>query len=322
MLPLSGFDSDLLDGILSVIADGYSRIVFWGVNPACLRVLSLMSSSGLLPHVTAIIDARTTMRGKTLFGFDVQEPRAIREINVDVLVITSDQDKERALEEYLSYDDRLPRIVFSGNANYDFDDPVYFDIVKSCPIKSKAGGYPHMLIHLYQCLKHVATKGLKGDVAEFGVFQGGTTVFMAKVLRYYGHEGKIYGFDTFSGFPTQKSALDLYKDPKCEFSDYSSVSSYCSPYNIELVPGDICTTFTRLKTLPLVLCFFDTDNYSATYSALTTCIDQTVQGGMLAFDHYYSPTWHNTVGERIAIRQVLRNKSLLNLFGTGVFVKI
>jgi len=178
------------------------------------------------------------------------------------------------------------------------------------------------LVHLYQSLKYVATRNLLGDVAEFGVYQGGTTVFMAKVLQHYGHTGRIYGFDTFAGFPQRKSVLDIYRDKKCEFPDYDAVKRYCSVYNIELVQGDICETYTRLQGIPLVLSFFDTDNYSPTRHALELCVKQTVQGGILAFDHYYSPNWNKTVGERIAIRQVLHENQTFNLHGTGFFVKM
>ncbi len=145
-----------------------------------------------------------------------------------------------------------------------------------------------MLVHLYQSLKYVMTRNLRGAVAEFGVYQGGTTVFMAKVLQHYGYSGRIYGFDTFAGFPPRKHILDI----------------------------------SRLQGIPLMLSFFDTDNYSPTRKALELCLEQTVQGGILAFDHYYSPGWNKTVGERIAIRQSLEKKEVLNFHGTGIFIKI
>ena len=72
----------------------------------------------------------------------------------------------------------------------------------------------------------------------------------------------------------------------------------------------------------MALSFFDTDNYSPTRKALELCIEQTVQGGILAFDHHFSPGWNKTVGERIAIRQALEKKEVLNFHGTGIFIKI
>jgi predicted O-methyltransferase YrrM len=114
----------------------------------------------------------------------------------------------------------------------------------------------------------------------------------------------------------------MYRDEKCEFPDFETVKNYCSPYKIELVAGDIQQTCERLKDTDLALSFFDTDNYSATRKALEICLERTVPGGVLAFDHYFSPTWEQTVGERIAAKQVLKDASLLNLHGTGIFLKL
>jgi O-methyltransferase len=178
------------------------------------------------------------------------------------------------------------------------------------------------LVHLYQALRYISARKLQGAIAEFGVFQGGTTVFMAKVLQHFGSQSRIYGFDTFAGFPPRKHALDLYSDAKCEFPHYDVVKAYCYPYNIELVKGDISETYRQLNGIPLALTFFDADNYSTARSALPLCYEQTVPGGILAFDHYYSPNWVRTIGERIAIKEVLSTLDVLNLHGTGVFIKV
>jgi len=145
---------------------------------------------------------------------------------------------------------------------------------------------------------------------------------MAKVLKHFGNAARIYGFDTFEGFPKRSHVLDMYGDEKCEFRDFETVKNYCSPYNIELVAGDIKHTCEKLTDIDLALSFFDTDNYSATRRALEICIERTVPGGVLAFDHYFSPTWGNTIGERIAAKQVLGEMNLLNLHGTGIFLKL
>ena len=146
---------------------------------------------------------------------------------------------------------------------------------------------------------------------------------LAKALKRFGLDCKIYAFDTFSQFPPRKSLFDLYDDSQDEFSDFDSVSDYCKPFNIELVRGDICETYHRIESIPLVLSLFDTDNYSPTRAALDTVYRQTVSGGILAFDHYYcDEKWIYTVGERMAISEVLHDKDVLNFHGTGIFLKV
>lgn len=322
MVTSDDFVENLYNEVVSAIATGSTAIAVWGINSSGLRVLSTLYSSGLLSFITVLVDDRPMLQGKHFFGFEVHSPASLSEISIDTLVVAFDSEKERVLEEYARISNCLPKVIFSGDSNYDFNDPVFYEIVRSCPVKSKAGGYSSMLIHLFQALKSVAERNLQGDVAEFGIFQGGTTVFMAKVLKYYGHPGRIYAFDTFTGFPPRKSVMDNYSDKKCEFQDQKVVAAYCSPFNIELVPGDICETYTKLHGIPLALSFFDTDNYSATKQALGLCFEQTIPTGILAFDHYFSPSWNKTIGERIAVNQFLKEKRMFNLYQTGIFIKM
>ena len=316
------FVRDLLEEILKAIAAGQSRLLIWGSGVTGVRLLGLLKERGLESFIAGVIDSQKAMHGRNVAGFAIAAPAEVGQLQFDTLVVAADEEKEALLREFARLDGRKVPIVICGNRHYEFNDPTFAAIVNSCHVKSKAGGYPHMLIHLYQALRYISTRNLQGAVAEFGVFQGGTTVFIAKVLQHFGSESKIYGFDTFAGFPPQKHALDLYSDAKCEFPYYDVVKAYCAPYNIELVKGDISETYRHLTAVPLALTFFDADNYSTARSALPLCYEQTVPGGVLAFDHYYSPNWVRTIGERIAIEEVLGRKDALNLFGTGIFIKI
>jgi O-methyltransferase len=321
-MPLDEFTTALFQDVIRAIADGRSQIVVWGMTPSGVSLLGALRSCGLIERITGLIDARPALQGQQLFGLQVEPPERLTRISMDTLVIACDQEKEAVLDSFVQHDSRTPQVVMRGNAHYMFRDPVFEAIVASCPVKSKAGGYPDMLTHLYQVLQSIATRELHGDIAEFGVYQGGTTVFLAKVLKHFGHSGTVYGFDTFAGFPERSSILDLYSDRKCEFPDYETVRAYCAPYNIKLIRGDIRETYIALQNVDLVLSFFDTDNYAATHSALELCYERTVPGGILAFDHYYSPNWEQTIGERMAARQVLSNKPVFHLHGTGIFVKL
>jgi hypothetical protein len=215
----------------------------------------------------------------------------------------------------------LPNIILSGSAHLEFRDPLFDMILSECSITPKAGGYPYILKHIFQCLKHLAQSNRQGAIAEFGAFQCGTTVFMAKVLQRFGSTATIYAFDTFAGFPHRRSVLDLFVDEKYAANDLERTLAYCRDYNIVLVPGDISETYLSIKAIPLMFTFFDTDNYSPTKVALKLCYEQTVEGGMIAFDHYYSPDWPQTVGERIAAKDILADTNLFHLHGTGIFLK-
>jgi hypothetical protein len=282
-----------------------------------------MRNSGLQHYVVGVVDDKATSGVKVPDYCTVFQTESVRNLELDTLVITLDDDKELVLRAYANLNGRFPHVIMAGTGHLKFRDRLFEDVVSSCFVSSHAGGYQDMLVHLYQSIAYLSKRKLNGSVAEFGVYKGGTTVFIAKVLKRLGIDCRIYAFDTFSKFPPRKSMFDLYDDPHDEFSDFDAVSDYCRPFNIELVRGDICDTYHRIESIPLILSFFDTDNYSPTRAALDTVYRQTVPGGILAFDHYYcDERWTYTIGERMAISEVLHDKDALNLHGSGIFLKL
>ena len=95
----------------------------------------------------------------------------------------------------------------------------------------------HSLVHLYQCLANAARLGLSGAVAEFGMFKGGTTMFLSRVIERLGVTWPVIGFDTFGGFPPRRSPLDMYDHPGCVFTDLAAVRRYLDGRDIEIVAG-------------------------------------------------------------------------------------
>ena len=45
------------------------------------------------------------------------------------------------------------------------------------------------------------TKKIKGDIIEFGIWNGNNLFFIKKVVDYYKLKKKVIGYDNFSGFP-------------------------------------------------------------------------------------------------------------------------
>lgn len=298
-------------------------ILFWGFNEFCVILIKRMYSNNISEKICGIIDSNEELQGSKIEDFTVLTPQSISELKFDTLVVISDSHKENILKTFSTMDNRKPKIIMAGIGHLNFKDSVYHEVLSSSLVPPRAFGYKNMLIHLYQSLIYIAKNGLNGDIAEFGVYKGGTTVFLARIAEKLGIKAKIFAFDTFCGFPERKSVLDMYDDPHDEFSDFDAVVNYCKPFNIDLVKGDISQTYHRLEGISLVLSFFDTDNYSPTKDALDLCYKQTVKGGIMAFDHYYcDERWLYTLGERIAVSDFFRDKNVLNLYGTGLFLKL
>jgi O-methyltransferase len=319
------FCNDLQAQILAAIELGKRGFVYWGFNQNCIKVLSELKQLGLLESYTSgVIDPSPEKQGKKICGYEVLSPEKAVSLNIDVLVITENANKETSLREFSKVDSRLPTVIISGVEHIAFREPTFDELFSSCLVKSYATGYPNSRIHIYQSIKYLAESGIKGSVAEFGIFKGGTIVFIAKILAHFGLDDvKIYGFDIFEGFPSSRTIFDLYTNPECEFQDFEAVSRYCKDYGIEVIKGDICETYKVLEGVPLMFSFFDTDNYSPVRSALELCFEQTVKGGVLAFDHYTTEEpFIYTIGERMAAQEILKDKKVFHLHDTGIFVKL
>jgi O-methyltransferase len=248
--------------------------------------------------------------------------------NPDLLVIASDTRKEPLLHAAAALLDptgQLPHVVLAGIGHQRFEDPMFDALEQPALVPSYATGHPSTRVHLYQCLQFAARHDLTGAVVELGAFKGGTTVWLAKAISALGVKAsKVIGFDSWDGFPPRRSLLDLYTHPRCVFRDLDAVRTYTAPYGIELVPGDIAETVPeRLRREPILLAFIDTDNYSGTRAALQTIVGNLRPGGAIVLDHLWTTAeYAYTVGERIAARQSLDDAGLLQLHGTGVYVKL
>ncbi len=60
-------------------------------------------------------------------------------------------------------------------------------------------------------------KKFEGDIFEAGVFKGASLIALAMILKEIGSNKKVYGFDSFSGFPT------IYHD-KDELSEFDRMA--------------------------------------------------------------------------------------------------
>jgi O-methyltransferase len=295
-------------------------MVVCGVSPATADLLRRLRVAGLGSAICAVVTSQEPPRSE-FCGIPVIRADEIGGFDPDALIIVADAEKEDALRSFAQGSHSRPRVIFAGDGQYTFQDPAFSSILESCSVKPKAWGYPLMLVHLFQALRYLAKRKISGDVAEFGVLHGGTTVFLAKAMEHLGVSGRIYGFDTFRGFPPPASPLDLFFEQKYSLANFENVRRYCEPYPIDLIRGDIAETYQRLHGVPLALCFFDTDNYTPVRAALPTCAEQLVPGGVLAFDHYYSPGWGRTIGEKMAADEVISSGEFFHLHGTGIFLK-
>jgi hypothetical protein len=317
------FDDELAsEAVERAFAHDRRRIAILGLNPAGAVVKHRLDLAGLSSSVLGVFDPSIPE------GSDLARPWAeLAEGAPDLLVVTGDADKEALLLAYWTLcgeGPNPPEVVLAGIAHLDFADPLFDELDAPALVPSYATGYAFTRVHIYQCLVAAAAAGIEGAVVEFGAFKGGTTAWLARVVRRLGLNSQVIAFDSWAGFPERRSVLDLYTHPRCVFTDVVAVRSHLEPLGVELVVGDITETASpRLSGEPILLAFVDTDNYSPAKAALQAVVPNLVHGGAIVFDHYETTAEYvYTVGERIAAREVLSGTAFAQIHGTGVFIKV
>lgn len=169
---------------------------------------------------------------------------------------------------------------------------------------------------------------VKGSVVECGVFRGFGLMSWAKLSTILEPENltrRIYGFDTFDGFPSIASE-DKSKSSRAEVgalraSSHDELQQLIQQYDadrflghipkVELVKGDIAKTapaFVEERPhLVVGLLFIDCDLFEPTQAALRAFVPRMPKGAILAFDELDNPIWP---GETRAVLEELGIRSL------------
>ncbi len=164
---------------------------------------------------------------------------------------------------------------------------------------------------------------VKGSIVECGVFRGFGFMSWFKLSTILEPENltrRIYGFDTFEGFPSisenDKSAStatgpgDLASASQAELellvglADQDRFLGHIP--KAQLIPGDITVTapaFVEANPHLLVsLLFIDCDLFEPTRAALQAFVPRMPKGAILAFDELDNPQWP---GETMALLESL-----------------
>jgi hypothetical protein len=180
---------------------------------------------------------------------------------------------------------------------------------------------------LYEIFKRALP--VKGSVIECGVNHGFGIMSWAKfsaILEPVNLTRRIYGFDTFEGFPgvsdkdrSQSSghvkegdlAADVY-DELTQLVDVYDSTRYLGHVNkVNLVRGDATRTIPQFiednPHLLVSLLYLDFDLYEPTKVALEHFLPRMPKGAVLAFDELDNPLWP---GETLAMLEAHAKRPL------------
>jgi hypothetical protein len=172
-------------------------------------------------------------------------------------------------------------------------------------------------LSLYEIFKLVLP--VKGSVVECGVFRGFGLMSWAKLSTMLEPENltrRIYGFDTFAGFPScsdkdanpvampTESALraDSYDELQALIAEYDRDRFLGHVDKVHLVKGNVIETIPQfIAEHPHVLVsllFLDLDLFEPTLAAIQHFLPRMPRGAVIAFDELDNPMWP---GETLAL---------------------
>lgn len=153
---------------------------------------------------------------------------------------------------------------------------------------------------------------VKGSIVECGVFRGASFMTFAQLsaaLEPTNLTRRIYGFDSFGGFPSV-SARDLPATTGAAPGDlasdsYAELTRLLEIYDTDrflghlpkaqLIRGDVTETIPKFVAdnphLVISLLFLDLDLYEPTAVALRNLLPRLPKGAVLAFDELDNPLW-------------------------------
>jgi len=177
------------------------------------------------------------------------------------------------------------------------------------------------LLALYEIFKKILP--VKGSIVECGVYHGFSLMAwanMSAILEPANLTRRIYGFDSFAGFPSagekdkgvnfnaKKGHLrsDSYKELKELIEIYDANRFLGHVGKVQLIPGDIVKTMPEFieknQHLMVSLLFLDMDLYEPTKAVIQALYPRIPKGGIIAFDELDNPIWP---GETSALLETL-----------------
>ena len=142
-----------------------------------------------------------------------------------------------------------------------------------------------------------------GDVAECGVYRGGSLLTMGLYLKQNNIGKKLFGFDSFEGFPeavqvdvTLGGASDEQKRVG-GFGDtnYARLCERIADFDladtIQLRKGFFDETLAQAHSVRFCFVHLDVDIYSSYKTCMEFFYPRLAEGGVILFDEYNDPPW-------------------------------
>jgi O-methyltransferase len=201
------------------------------------------------------------------------------------------------------------KIGYHLHRNFWEDDSVFIDIYNK--IKSRTLLKPDKVYYLYKFA--VYAKNLPGDVAEVGVYRGGSAKLAG--LAFKDTSKRVLIFDTFEGFQsldlsTQNDDPEGFDKKAMSNTSLEEVKHYLREFsNFTFCKGVFPKSISQIpdyQSLTFCFVYIDVDIYQSTMDCLDYFYPRLVPGGVLLCDDYNSKKWG---GVKKAVHEYMETKA-------------
>lgn len=177
------------------------------------------------------------------------------------------------------------------------------------------------LNNIEEIMNIIIKENIVGDILEAGVWRGGASIFIKKMLQYYNINKKLYVCDSYEGMPKPQThkytkddndthylknsylgvSLDIVQN---NFKKYDAIDD-----NVIFLKGWFSDTLKNPDINKLCLLRMDGDMYSSTMDILNNLYDKVSTGGFVIIDDYGLTCCQTAVHDFFDSRGVnIRNK--------------
>jgi O-methyltransferase len=165
---------------------------------------------------------------------------------------------------------------------------------------------PRTLVDTARCFilyQHLQQSGpLEGDLAEVGVYRGGT----ARLLAEMAPARVVHLFDTFEGMPETDGRRDLHRQGDFADTSLDAVKAFLAPVsNVRFHPGFFPETAAPVRDARFRFVHCDADIHRSVTDCCEFFHPRLVPGGVMVFDDY---GFRSCPGARTAVDEFFRDR--------------
>ena len=278
-----------------------NQMILYGAGSRGVRVFYNLISKGVKKEQLLFSDSNPKLWNTMLCDTKVISIEELQSFSPDTCLIISSSVRYEIIP-------KLQNLGFSNihyfhsllfaEQMYEKYDSTFLRIIEE--IGDNRGADNEEQYTLYSSLKSM--ENLSGDVAEVGVYKGGTSKLLCEV------KGKknLYLFDTFEGLPKTKEHDLFVQSGWLHDTSVDSVKKYLEKYeNVHFFKGVFPETAYSVSDKKFCFVHLDTNLYQSTLDSLEFFWPRMVKGGRIV-SHDYNTT--SMPGIKKAFREFFKNE--------------